>query len=169
MCAVTDESSLYAIGGMSGDGVLDLVEKYDPERNSWNRVASTVERKMFSCGAIVKRKVFLFGGFLGGNGNETQLSSCIEMYDPTSNVWSILQHTDLLGFTSAVSFKEGIYLARRERYNISLYKYDFDKKELLLCAEYHSSCDTDSNPWVTLTSLRIPKDSLQSFLQLNKV
>ena len=169
VCAVADESSLYAIGGMSGDGVLDLVEKYDPERNSWNRVASTAERKMLSCGAIVKEKVFLFGGFLGGNGNEPQLSSCIEMYDPTSNVWSILQNTDVLGFTSAVSFKEGIYLVRHERYNISLYKYDFDKKELLSCAEYHNACDTDSNQWLTLTSLRIPKDSLQSFVQLNKV
>ena len=67
------------------------------------------------------------------------------MYDPTSNVWSILQNTDVLGFTSAVSFKEGIYLVRHERYNISLYKYDFDKKELLSCAEYHNACDTDQS------------------------
>ena len=36
VCAVADQKSLYAIAGRSGDELLDLVETYDPERNSWS-------------------------------------------------------------------------------------------------------------------------------------
>ena len=59
---VADEISMYAIGGWSWFGVMNVVEKYDPQRNSWSRVASTREKKMHCCGVLVNSKVFLFGG-----------------------------------------------------------------------------------------------------------
>lgn len=168
VCAVADQKSLYAIAGKSGDELLDLVETYDPERNSWSKVGSTSERKMFSCGAIVKGKVFLFGGFLGSDGNET-VSSCIEMYDPTSNVWSILQNRNGLCAMSAVSFKENIYVTCRKGDQISLYRYDFDKSELQPCASCCSSDDNNFPPWAIVTSLRIPKDILRTFVEMKAV
>ena len=168
VCAVADQKSLYAIAGKSGDELLDLVETYDPERNSWSKVGSTSERKMFSCGAIVKGKVFLFGGFLGSDGNET-VSSCIEMYDPTSNVWSILQNRNRLCAMSAVSFKENIYVTCRKGDHISLYRYDFDKSELQPCASCCSSDDNNFPPWAIVTSLRIPKDILRTFVKMKAV
>lgn len=144
------------------------METYDPERNSWSKVGSTSERKMFSCGAIVKGKVFLFGGFLGSDGNET-VSSCIEMYDPTSNVWSILQNRNRLCTMSAVSFKENIYVTCRKGDQISLYRYDFDKSELQPCASCCSSDDNNFPPWAIVTSLRIPKDILRTFVEMKAV
>ena len=33
MCVVADESSMYSIGGWSRNGVVDVVEKYDPEKD----------------------------------------------------------------------------------------------------------------------------------------
>ena len=105
ICAVADKDFLYAIGGHGelwrGHGELDVVEKFNPKLNSWCRVASTLERKMNSCGVIVRGKVFVFGGTTGTN----VFSSLIEMYDPTLNMWSAIQSIAApMQFFSAANF-----------------------------------------------------------------
>ena len=60
LCAVADKDTLHAIGGCSNLQTLDVVERFDPKMNSWCRVASTLEKREYSCGVILKSRVFLF-------------------------------------------------------------------------------------------------------------
>ena len=77
VCAVAGGNSLYAIGGRSNNEVLDVVERFDLERNFWSRVASTVEKKVFSSGVFVK---------CFGKQGDTFCCS-LQSYDVDNNEW----------------------------------------------------------------------------------
>ena len=108
ICGVADRNSVYAIGGMSGDECLDVVERSDPERNCWSRVASTIEKKAFSCAAEVRGKAFLFGGLTG---RLSDASIKTELCDPATNVWAGMESTDAPKISlKAVNFKGDVYV-----------------------------------------------------------
>ncbi|XP_078371889.1 kelch-like protein 40 isoform X2 [Oculina patagonica] len=152
LCAVADRNSLYAIGGLSKGEALDIVERFDPEKNSWTRIASTHEKRAFACG-----KVFVFGGFTG---TETSHLNLIEVYDPATNIWS---RTEWIGapkyIYNAVSFKGKIFvmglLEQGRSHRSSLQAYDVDKNEWEPC----SSVPVGTQVF-TIASLRIPRDIL---------
>ena len=159
VCVVADRNSLYAIGGESDGKCLDVAERFDPQRNSWIRIASTLERKMCSHGAIVNNRVFLFGGLTS---RTSGASVKIEMYNPTLNVWSDIENMDAPKYTlSAVSFKEDIFVigfwGPDSALECSLQVYNVDKNEW-------KSCPSVTHPAghliYTLAPLRIPKHIL---------
>lgn len=88
LCAVALNGFVYAIGGHDGLRNLGLnsVEKYDPGSNEWEYVASMDERRCFASATVMGSKVLVVGGtgdcFL-------PLSNC-ELYDPVTDVWSLL-------------------------------------------------------------------------------
>ncbi len=154
LCAVADESHLYAIGGSSGTN-FRVAERFDPIAKAWSTIASTLESRVGAGGAAVNQKVFVFGGLSGG----APASKACEMYDPATNTWSaITSMVALQGFTSAVRFKGKIYVSGEfkegeSRGNLVLQVFDTVTSEWTAC----------SNPALArlermkISSLRIPR------------
>ena len=159
--AVADKDTIYAIGGkVDNQNLLDVVERFDFKMNSWCRVASILEKKSLPCVAILNARVFLFGGFTSFS--PPHLCSSIEMYDPTSNVWTAIQGISApTCFFSATSFKGSVYVIGRQTQessvSLSLLIYDVEKNEWKHCA----SVPPISVP-MSLAPLRIPRDILNT-------
>ena len=114
LCAVADKDTMYAIGGkVDNQLMLDVVERFDSKMNSWCRVASMLEKKVLPCVAILNARVFLFGGFTSII--PLHVCSRIEMYDPTSNMWTAIQCIPApTRFLSVTSFKGSVYVIGNE-------------------------------------------------------
>ena len=156
---VANEISMYAIGGWSWFGVMNVVEKYNPQRNSWSRVASTREKKIHCCGVLVNSKVFLFGG-VKRKVPATVISTLTEIYDPVSDVWTSVQNTSLRTILiSAVSLKGDIFVVVRSEENEQIVAqvkiYNVDTNEWKLCAKAPAGASLYS-----LAPLKIPRDIL---------
>ncbi|XP_078371708.1 uncharacterized protein LOC144655343 [Oculina patagonica] len=163
VCTVADKNSLYVIGGCLENTALDVVERFNPESNCWSRIASNLEKKVHACGAVLRGKVFLFGGITSterkGLFTHAKLT---EMYDPSTNTWSSI---DCMGapqfIVSVVSLKGKIFaticssLEQGKPYKFSLQVYNIDENKL----EYCSSVST-ARKVCTVAALRIPRDIL---------
>ena len=156
--AVADEDTIYAIGRQKNDQILDVVERFDSKMNSWCRVASMLEKKLLPCVAILNARVFLFGGYTSIR--PPQVSSSIEMYDPTSNMWTAIQGISApTRCFSVTSFKGSVYVIgnwTQESPGSFLRIYDVEKNEWKHC----SSVPEISSP-IALAPLRIPRDVLK--------
>ena len=156
--AVADEDTIYAIGGQKNDQILDVVERFDSKMNSWCRVASMLEKKLLPCVAILNARVFLFGGYTSIR--PPHVCSSIEMYDPTSNMWTAIQGISApTRFFSVTSFKGSVYVIgnwTQESPGSFLRIYDVEKNEWKHC----SSVPEISSP-IALAPLRIPRDILK--------
>ena len=157
--AVADEDTIYAIGGQKNDQILDVVERFDSKMNSWCRVASMLEKKLLPCVAILNTRVFLFGGYTSIR--PPQVSSSIEMYDRTSNMWTAIQGISApTRCFSVTSFKGSVYVIgnwTQESPGSFLRIYDVEKNEWKHC----SSVPEISSP-IALAPLRIPRDILKT-------
>ena len=158
--AVADEDTIYAIGGQKNDQILDVVERFDPKMNSWCRVASMLEKKLLPCVAILNARVFLFGGYTSIH--PPHVSSSIEMYDPTSNMWTAIQGISApTRFFGVTSFKGSVYVIGRQTQespgSLFLQIYDVEKNEWKRC----SSVPVISTA-IALVPLRIPRDILNT-------
>ena len=160
LCAVADKDTIYAIGGQKNDQILDVVERFDSKMNSWCRVASMLEKKLLPCVAILNARVFLFGGFT--NMSPLDICSRIEMYDPTSNMWTAIQGISAPRyFFGVTSFKGSVYVIGSQTQespdSLSLRIYDVEKNEWKHCV----SVPPISGP-MSLAPLRIPRDILNT-------
>ena len=160
LCAVADKDNIYAIGGTANNQMLDVVERFDSKMNSWCRVASMLEKKLLPCVAILNARVFLFGGFTSTH--PIHASSSIEMYDPTSNMWTAIQGISApTRFFSVTSFKGSVYVIgnwTQESPGSFLRIYDVEKNEWKHC----SSVPVISSAIIALAPLRIPRDILKT-------
>ena len=76
---------LYAAGGWNRDvRTLKLVEKYDPEKNTWTEVASMNTGRKYH--AVVALNNFLYA--IGGSNDHDLFSASVERYDPRENKWT---------------------------------------------------------------------------------
>ena len=72
---------IYVMGGFGRGG--ELVEKYDPAKDSWRRRAS-LPRPLHHVGAAaVAGKIYVIGGYVTGSGS----MSTVYEYDPSLNQW----------------------------------------------------------------------------------
>ena len=69
---------LYAIGGQDGGSCLDLVERYDPVQNRWERKASMKTRRLGVGVAVLNKFVYAVGGSDGG-----KPWASVEKYSPS--------------------------------------------------------------------------------------
>jgi len=87
LCALSLNGLIYAIGGHDGQQGLNSVERYDPSNDQWENVASMDETRCFASATVMDNKILVVGGtgdfFL-------PLQNC-ELYDPTTDVWSLLR------------------------------------------------------------------------------
>ena len=160
LCAVADKDTIYAIGGKADNQMLDVVERFDSKMNSWCRVASMLKKKFLPCVAILNARVFLFGGYTSIC--PPHVSSSIEMYDPTSNMWTAIQGISApTRFFSVTSFKGSVYVignwTQESPGSLFLRIYDVEKNEWKHC----SSVPVISNA-TALVPLRIPRDILNT-------
>ena len=158
LCAVADGNCMYAIGGVTSDGVCNIVEKFDPEVNSWNRLAPTKEKRKNPCGVSLQSKIFVFGGV-----NESNGSPC-EVYDTATNVWTNIASAIAPRFpASAVCFKGQIFVFgefgpnQGNSQEKTLQVYDPDKEEWKACQ------NVSSGPYFRrLAAVRVLREVLDS-------
>lgn len=78
------EGQVYAIGGVSNDGVTGKVEVYDPETDAWTARRPKPVPAGFVSAAAIGDRIFVPGGV--GTGQE--ILSTLEVYDPKQDSWA---------------------------------------------------------------------------------
>lgn len=152
VCAVSDGSFMYAIGGNTEIRPVDVVERFDPKEKKWERIPSTLEKRMGAGGAAVNGSVFVFGGVCMGTKSASVFA---EMYDPAINEWSSILTTAFVASklrrVSVVNFKETIYVFSEGKLHI----YDTVTREWV----YFGRCPRVTS-FSRLTCLRVPREIL---------
>ena len=159
VCAVATGSHLYAIGGSSDVECVNIVERFAPEEKAWCLVAPTLESRLAACGGAVNEKVFVFGGQWRENYSH---SNFCEMYDPVTDIWSMIANTVTKprGKVSAVSFKGNFFLCgdfeeEESRECTSLQIYDIVTSEWKFCTKFPQSGEK-----FKVSCLRMPREVL---------
>jgi N-acetylneuraminic acid mutarotase len=92
--SVVLDGRIYAMGGSGDDDAgglgdddttLDTVEAYDPQADSWQRVASTPRRLYGHAAAAIGGKIYVTGGSQQGHPMNT-----VYVYDPQADAWTQL-------------------------------------------------------------------------------
>ena len=91
--AAVVDGKIYVIGGFNGtegDGtVLDSVEVYDSQADSWQNVASMPHASRMHAAAVMDGKIFVSGGMSTVN-TWTQPMSTVMVFAPQANTWTEL-------------------------------------------------------------------------------
>ena len=159
VCAVADEKHLYAIGGASDSGYLAIAERFDPTERAWSSIAPSIEKRIGAGGTAVNHKVFVFGGLMDNKPG----SKVCEMYEPSTDMWSViatvflpLKHKVL----SVTNFKGKIFVcvALEQGYSqkrLSLQVYDTATTKWTSCTDF-------PRPRIhfNMSSLRMPREVL---------
>ena len=128
LCAVALNGHIYAIGGHEGLQPLGLnsVEKYDPARDQWESVASMKHHRCYASATVMGGKIVV----VGGKGDFLPLSTS-ELYDPVTNMWSLLPGKLKVSRSNAavVKAKKTIFVFGRIFTDGIVEYYDFDKEE----------------------------------------
>jgi DNA-binding CsgD family transcriptional regulator/N-acetylneuraminic acid mutarotase len=125
LAVVVHGARIYAIGGVSSDGVTDRVEIYDPEADAWITGASKPTPVGFISAVAVDDKIYVPGGFDAGRVPQDVL----EIYDPAADAWTQgAPMPETLGAYGLAALDGAIYLfggrAGPEQYVASVYRYD---------------------------------------------
>jgi DNA-binding CsgD family transcriptional regulator/N-acetylneuraminic acid mutarotase len=83
LAVVAHNGLIYAIGGVSNEGVTGKVEVYDPKTDAWTARQSKPLPVGFVSAAVVGSRVYVPGGVGAGQ----QIQSVLEVYDPESDSW----------------------------------------------------------------------------------
>jgi DNA-binding CsgD family transcriptional regulator len=83
LAVVAYKGLVYAIGGISNDGVTAKVEVYDPQADTWTTRRSKPTAVGFVQAAVLDDKIYVPGGI----GNEVQPQNVLEVYDPAQDRW----------------------------------------------------------------------------------
>lgn len=86
-CAVALDDSIYVMGGVDSLGnVLNSVEVYSPESNSWHYTSPMKYARKGAASTSYDGRVLVFGG---GDTSNTLLKA-VEAYDPENGGWKVL-------------------------------------------------------------------------------
>jgi N-acetylneuraminic acid mutarotase len=90
LAIVTVQYKIYAIGGYIRPSAPTATnEAYDPETDTWTTRPSMPTARAEICANVVKDKIYVTGGFETTAPNQVKLSNKTEVYDPTTNKWTI--------------------------------------------------------------------------------
>jgi DNA-binding CsgD family transcriptional regulator/N-acetylneuraminic acid mutarotase len=124
LALVASEGLIYAIGGVSNDGVTAKVEVYDPQADAWTTRQSKPTAVGFISAVEVGGRIYVPGGFDGG----VQPRDILEVYDPVQDSWEVRAPIPKpLGAYGLAAYNDRIYLfgGRNEgTYVSSVYSYE---------------------------------------------
>jgi N-acetylneuraminic acid mutarotase len=84
--ATSIEDNIYVIGGFDGSGeVLDIVEVYNANNDSWNSIAPLPEPLHHTAATSFDGKIYVIGGFVS---REWIPTNKLFVYDPIKDQWS---------------------------------------------------------------------------------
>jgi Kelch motif len=95
--AATVGGEIYAIGGRTSpsgpcsqdsNGQLDVVERYDIERDRWTTVAPLPTPRSDAAAAVIAGQIYVFGGCRVMPGGAIRFLDRVDVYDPRSDSWS---------------------------------------------------------------------------------
>jgi DNA-binding CsgD family transcriptional regulator len=78
------ERRLYAIGGVSPEGVSDAVEVYYTDEDSWERASDKPTAAAYIGAAVVEGKIYVPGGCI----EDGAATTVVEVYDPAADRWT---------------------------------------------------------------------------------
>ena len=125
LAAAAYDNQIYAIAGEGFNGVLGVVERYDPPSDSWetNLASKPVPVADVQAG-VIGGKIYIPGGRLA-NGKVTDI---LEIYDPRQDSWSIGEPLPkAISAYAMVTFEGKLYLFGGwdgKRHLDSVYVYD---------------------------------------------
>lgn len=77
---------MYAIGGRSINGVLDVCERYSINLNRWEKIAKLNQKRCTMPAVVFEDSyIYIFGGYEGSGRIDT-----IEQYDVTNDIWTVM-------------------------------------------------------------------------------
>jgi DNA-binding CsgD family transcriptional regulator len=124
LAVAAHEGLIYAIGGVSSEGVTAKVEVYDPQFDTWSTRRSKPTPVGFVSAAVVEDEIYVPGGI--GAGVEPQ--DVLEVYDPAQDMWETrAPMPEPLGAYGLATFDGQLYLfggRGRQGYVASVYRYD---------------------------------------------
>ena len=77
------DNAIYAIGGDTTEGVTGLVERYDPQSDSWKTLKNKTTPVSSVSAAVIGGEIYVPGGKLA-DGSATNL---LEVYNPQGDTW----------------------------------------------------------------------------------
>lgn len=120
---------IYLIGGTlfeneDGPFGLSVVEVYDPNLNSWKRIADMPTARTSPEMAVVDGKIYVMGGYSGIDRKLVNIkpSTVVEVYNPRTDTWSRKQDTSLPRFQFGIGTVDG------KIYAIGGYLHPWDRK-----------------------------------------
>lgn len=84
LAVINYDNQIYAIGGQTSQGVSDVVERFNPQANSWTGLTPKPTGVTDINAAVIGGLIYVPGGKLT-SGNPTDIT---EIYDPQTNRWS---------------------------------------------------------------------------------
>lgn len=124
LAVAVHDGLIYAIGGVSSDGVSARVEVYDPAADVWQVSGLKPTPVGFVSAAVIGDRIYLPGGF-----DAIEPQRLLEIYDPVADTW----HTGAplpvpLGAYGLAVYQDQIYLiggrGRGDEYVNTVYRYD---------------------------------------------
>jgi DNA-binding CsgD family transcriptional regulator len=77
------ENQIYVIGGETEEGVSDIVERYDPETNTWERLLDKPLAVADAGGAVIGGLIYIPGGRMSSG----EITKAVEVFDPLNERW----------------------------------------------------------------------------------
>ena len=87
------DGKIYLIGGTlfenerNGPFGMSLMEVYDPQTNTWQRVADMPTARSGTKAAVVDGKIYVLAGYVGKDHQGAKDLKVVEMYDPETDTW----------------------------------------------------------------------------------
>ena len=77
------DNAVYAIAGQTAAGPTSLVERYDPQTDSWIKLADKPTAVSEVSAVLLGEKIYVPGGKLA----DGQVANCLEAFDPRKGSW----------------------------------------------------------------------------------
>jgi len=83
LAAASYSNGIYAIAGQTSEGPTNLVERFDPQTNTWTKLADKPTAVSEVSAVVLGEKIYVPGGMLA-NG---QVINRLEVFDPRKGSW----------------------------------------------------------------------------------
>ena len=159
MGIVSAGNKVFLAGGIDVDNnglnyYFSIIDIYDASTDSWSVSYLSKPRRQITA-ATINNKVFFAGGYEEMSPNNYPVSNLVEIYDLSTNSWSVRSLSESRVYLSAVTFGSKIYFAGGVNgLNTVTKKVDV--------------YDNSTNTWATF-DLQEPKAAMSSIVVNNKI